>query len=76
MASWLRRRERFFRPPYVGSRGWLGMRLDGRVDWEEIEAVCEDAYRTVAPKRLVASLGSTMYRHARRAKPEAISWGT
>jgi hypothetical protein len=25
--------KRFFRPPYVGARGWLGVRLDGRVDW-------------------------------------------
>jgi hypothetical protein len=51
--------ERFFRPPYVGPRGWLGLRLDGRVDWEEVEAICEDAYRTVAPERLVARLGPT-----------------
>jgi len=30
--------------------------LDGRVDWDEIAAVCEDAYRAVAPARLVALL--------------------
>ncbi|WP_229023138.1 MmcQ/YjbR family DNA-binding protein [Actinomarinicola tropica] len=48
--------ERFFRPPYVGHRGWLGVRLDGDVDWDEIAAVCEEAYRTVAPKKLVAQL--------------------
>jgi hypothetical protein len=48
--------DRFFRPPYVGHRGWLGVRLDGKVDWDEIAAVCEDAYRAVAPKKLVASL--------------------
>jgi hypothetical protein len=48
--------ERFFRPPYVGSRGWLGVRLDGRVDWVTVESLCEDAYRTVAPSRLVAEL--------------------
>jgi hypothetical protein len=47
---------RFFRPPYVGHRGWLGVRLDGRVDWDEIAELCEDAYRTVAPARLVARL--------------------
>jgi hypothetical protein len=45
---------RFFRPPYVGSRGWLGVRLDGEVDWEEIEALCEQAFRAVAGRRLVA----------------------
>jgi hypothetical protein len=48
--------ERFFRPPYVGHRGWLGVRLDGTVDWNEITEICRDAYRTVAPKTLVARL--------------------
>ena len=48
--------ERFFRPPYVGGRGWLGVRLDGHVDWDELAAVCKDAYRTVAPTKLVATL--------------------
>jgi hypothetical protein len=48
---------RYFRPPYVGGRGWLGVRLDGIVDWDEVELLCEDAYRTVAPKRLLAELG-------------------
>jgi hypothetical protein len=48
--------ERFFRPPYVGHRGWLGVRLDGAVDWAEIGELCEDAYRAVAPARLAARL--------------------
>jgi hypothetical protein len=48
--------ERFFRPPYVGHRGWLGIRLDGKVDWAEIAELCEDAYRTVAPATLVKRL--------------------
>jgi hypothetical protein len=43
--------ERFFRPPYVGSRGWLGIRMDDDVDWDEIQALCEDAQRVVAPAR-------------------------
>ena len=47
---------RYFRPPYVGGRGWLGVRLDGVVDWDEVEMLCEDAYRTVAPKKLLAEL--------------------
>jgi hypothetical protein len=47
---------RFFRPPYVGGRGWVGVRLDGSVDWGEVEALCEEAYRTVAPARLVRRL--------------------
>jgi len=48
--------ERFFRPPYVGGRGWLGVRLDGPVDWDEMAQICEEAYRVVAPKKLVAEL--------------------
>jgi hypothetical protein len=48
--------ERFFRPPYVGHRGWLGIRLDRGVDWAELAELLEDAYRCVAPKRLLAEL--------------------
>jgi hypothetical protein len=48
--------ERYFRPPYVGHRGWLGVYLDVPVDWEEIAEIVEDAYRVVAPKRLIAEL--------------------
>jgi hypothetical protein len=51
--------ERFFRPPYVGGRGWIGLRLDGDVDWEEVAAACEVAFRTIAPKKLVAALDAT-----------------
>jgi hypothetical protein len=48
---------RFFVPPYVGGRGWVGVRLDvGDVDWEEIGELVEDAYREVATKRLIAQL--------------------
>jgi hypothetical protein len=48
--------DRFFRPPYVGHRGWLGVYLDVQVDWAEIAELVRDAYRTVAPKRLIAEL--------------------
>ncbi len=48
--------ERFFVPPYVGHRGWLGVRLDCDPDWEEVAGVCVDAYRQVAPKTLAARL--------------------
>lgn len=47
---------RFFRPPYVGHRGWIGLRLDGDLDWEEIANVCVEAYRAVAPRTLLAQL--------------------
>jgi hypothetical protein len=48
--------DRFFRPPYVGPRGWLGVRLDRRPDWHEVEDIVEEAYRTVAIKRLLTQL--------------------
>ena len=48
--------DRFFRPPYVGHRGWVGVRLDVDVDWDEIAEIVADAYRCVAPKALVARL--------------------
>ncbi len=47
---------KYFRPPYVGHGGWLGVYLDVPVDWGEIGEIVEDAYRAVAPKRLVAGL--------------------
>ncbi len=48
--------DRFFRPPYVGGRGWIGLRLDVGLDWDEVAEICEEAYRVVAPKRLVQQL--------------------
>ena len=48
---------RFFKPPYVGGRGWIGVRLDHDVDWAELAELCQDAYRAVAPARLAALLG-------------------
>jgi predicted DNA-binding protein (MmcQ/YjbR family) len=47
---------RYFRPPYVGHRGWVGVYLDTTPDWAEIAEIVQDAYRTVAPKSLVAQL--------------------
>jgi hypothetical protein len=49
--------ERFFVPPYVGHRGWLGVRLDRGLDWNEIAGIVEDAYAEVAPARLVEAAG-------------------
>ena len=47
---------RYFRPPYVGHRGWVGVYLDVEVDWPHVEEVIEDAWRCVAPERLVDEL--------------------
>ena len=44
--------EKFFVPPYVGHRGWLGVRLDRGVDWDEVAGILEDAFAEVAPPAL------------------------
>lgn len=49
--------ERFFVPPYVGFRGWVGLRLDRSPDWEEVADVIRKAYRTVANARLRQAAG-------------------
>jgi hypothetical protein len=48
--------ERFFVPPYVGHRGWIGVRLDVDPDWDEVAGMLDEAFRLVAPKTLVGQL--------------------
>src|SRR5687767_6617506 len=46
--------DRFFEPPYVGRRGWVGMRLNRNPDWAEVALLVKRSYRLIAPKRLSA----------------------
>ena len=48
--------EHYFRPPYVGHRGWLGVRIDNDPDWDEVGEIVRDAFRQVAPKTLAAQV--------------------
>jgi predicted DNA-binding protein (MmcQ/YjbR family) len=41
---------RFFVPPYVGVRGWIGLRIDGRPDWKQVATVVRDAHALVTAK--------------------------
>ena len=50
---------RFFRPPYVGPRGWVGVRIDRRPDWTQVARLVAQAHRHVAPPRLLESLEAT-----------------
>jgi predicted DNA-binding protein (MmcQ/YjbR family) len=50
--------ETFFVPPYVGPKGWVGMRLDRAPDWDEVALVVRRSYRLIAPKRLAARVGA------------------
>jgi hypothetical protein len=49
-------RDRFFVPPYVGHKGWVGVHLDARPNWREIAALVTRSWRMTAPKRLAATL--------------------
>jgi predicted DNA-binding protein (MmcQ/YjbR family) len=46
--------ERFFVPPYVGHKGWVGARLDTSPDWDEVAVIVRRSYRLIAPKKLAA----------------------
>lgn len=48
--------ERFFRPPYVGPKGWIGIRLVGDVDWDEVRSLVGESWRMTAPHKLAAML--------------------
>jgi hypothetical protein len=49
--------ERFFRPPYVGGRGWIAVVLDTKPDWDMVASLVRDAFSRVATKKLVGRLG-------------------
>lgn len=48
--------DRYFVPPYVGPSGWIGIHLDGNVDWDDVQDLLRDGYRMIAPKRLLEQL--------------------
>jgi predicted DNA-binding protein (MmcQ/YjbR family) len=48
--------ERFFKPPYVGPKGWIGVMLEVNPDWKLISDLVTDSYRMTAPKRLAQAL--------------------
>ena len=60
--------ERFFRPPYVGQRGWVGARIDRRPDWSLLTALVKQAYREVAPPRLRAAVAPAAPRVLKRGR--------
>jgi hypothetical protein len=44
--------QRYFRPPYVGSKGWIGIYLDtGDIDWDLVELHLTDAHATISGAR-------------------------
>ncbi len=49
--------RKFFKPPYMGHKGWVGMRLEGKVDWDEVAGILKDGYQMSAPKAKKAQMG-------------------
>lgn len=53
--------ERFYIPAYIGSRGWVGLRLDGpEVDWDEVSELVTGSYLLMAPKKLADLIRARM----------------
>jgi len=59
---------RFFRPPYVGHKGWVGVVLDTQPDWETVAELVREAYRRIAPPKLTAQLDERVAPPAKPAK--------
>lgn len=51
--------KNFYVPPYVGPRGWLGVRLDKGLSWKRVTSLVREAYEHVAPKALQSRIGPT-----------------
>ena len=47
---------RYFSPPYVGPKGWVGAWLDKNPDWDVVTDLLRDAWSQTAPRKLLASL--------------------
>src|SRR5947209_7880458 len=43
--------DRFFVPPYVGVKGWVGVRVDGNPDWDEVASVVTESYKMTVAER-------------------------
>jgi predicted DNA-binding protein (MmcQ/YjbR family) len=63
------RPDRFFVPPYVGARGWIGVWLDGKIDWPELSSLIITSYRLLAPKRRGAASRPARARPRPPARP-------
>jgi predicted DNA-binding protein (MmcQ/YjbR family) len=58
--------KRYFSPPYVGPSGWIGVRLDGRVNWKDVADLLRDGYELAAPKPRVRSATRTAVKRRSR----------
>jgi hypothetical protein len=52
--------KHFFVPPYVGTRGWLGVRLDKGISWKRVAQLVRESYEMKAPRALSDQIGKTI----------------
>ena len=45
---------RFFKPPYVGPSGWVGVYLDKAPDWNELAELLADGWKAIGGEKAVA----------------------
>lgn len=64
--------QRYFRPPYVGGKGWAGIVLDTAPDWADVARLLREAYLRVAPARLAATIAADAQTRPRRASGAAV----
>ena len=50
--------QRYYRPKYVGHKGWIGVNMEADVDWRLVAELLRDSWRMTAPKKLAAQLPS------------------
>jgi predicted DNA-binding protein (MmcQ/YjbR family) len=68
--------KRFFVPPYMGKQGWVGVRIDYKVKWDQTAAILKDGYLLSMPKKggrksssaLTAEIASTASARKRSSK--------
>jgi hypothetical protein len=48
--------DRYYRPKYVGHKGWIGVNMEGRVDWAQAADLIRESYRMTATKKILALL--------------------
>jgi predicted DNA-binding protein (MmcQ/YjbR family) len=73
--------KRFFVPPYMGKSGWVGVRIDYKVKWDQLAAILKDGFLMSAPKKsragtravlgaIANSTGASPKRNAKPARPK------
>src|SRR6202795_1055552 len=60
--------KRFFVPPYMGKKGWVGVRIDYKVKWDQLAAILKDGHQMSAPKKSRPSNSATPKRTSTTAR--------